>query len=207
MNGTSSQNGPHRSEPTIPSPEPASATRIRPSWGLDPNSREGTWCFLLVMEVGLCGQPDVSYTGHGAGLSAFSPPSVHRQPGPDAGRGVRAPRSRDRRAGHRRPEERTTGPPALRIVRGQQPLAGLRDHRVQRRAAAFAVVSRVGRPAVFGLGGRPGLMVCQEMALMPAVAQDASISPVGAPETPMPATTLPPRDTGSPPGRMLKPWI
>jgi len=38
---------------------------------------------------------------------------------------------RDRRAGHRRPEERATGSPAVRALPGQQCLAGLRHDRVQ----------------------------------------------------------------------------
>src|SRR4030088_1073222 len=47
----------------------------------------------------------------------------------------------------------------------------------------------------------------QEIAATATAAHDASISPVGAPDTPMPATTVPAPLIGSPPGRMLNPGI
>jgi len=74
------------------------------------------------------------------------------------------------------------------------------DHvRLVLAGAARPVPGRVAS----GLAG----VACQEMALMPSAAQAASISPVGAPETPGPATTLPSREMGRPPGRMLKPGM
>ena len=59
------------------------------------------------------------------------PRSVYEQPAGDARSGEGAPGARDCRAGHRRPEERATGAPALRAFLGQQRLAGLRHDRVQ----------------------------------------------------------------------------
>ncbi len=56
---------------------------------------------------------------------------VHRQPAADARSREGSPRARDRRAGHRRPEERATGAPAVRALLGQQRLAGLRRDRLQ----------------------------------------------------------------------------
>jgi hypothetical protein len=47
----------------------------------------------------------------------------------------------------------------------------------------------------------------QEMALIPLVAQSASMKPVGAPDTPMPAIRAPPPEIGRPPGRMLNPGM
>ena len=56
---------------------------------------------------------------------------LHQQPTADAGRRDRAPRTRDRRAGHRRPEERAARAPAVGELLGQQRLAGLRGDGVQ----------------------------------------------------------------------------
>ena len=56
---------------------------------------------------------------------------LHQQPRRTRDRRVPAPRARDRRAGHRRPQGRTAGAPALRAVPGQRRLARCGHDRVQ----------------------------------------------------------------------------
>jgi hypothetical protein len=56
---------------------------------------------------------------------------VHRLTAVDAGHRGRSPRSRDRRAGHRRARSGTVGAPAVGHVHRERRVAGLRGHRVQ----------------------------------------------------------------------------
>lgn len=66
-------------------------------------------------------------SGAGRAARAAAPPRVpHRQPGdPGPGRGVPS-RPRHHRAGQRRPDRRPAEPPAIRVIRGQRRVAGLR---------------------------------------------------------------------------------
>ena len=71
------------------------------------------------------------------------PPGVHRQPRTDARRRSHPPRSRDHRAGHRRPEEQRDRSSTLWPVQRQRCMAGPRGDRLQphlrRRRAGLAL--------------------------------------------------------------------